>query len=423
MTETNITKQKFKSAIRRGTGEAYLIMQAYPKLDFSRSIIQACVKNFAVDGQCEDSRVQYIFGLIDLSVKQDKIREAILKALATENDDTWTLNQLFELAQIYAQRGYAEARDAIYARFLNSIISGFDWVGANEILELDGLDGMLYVAEKFGEALLKDTDDWVDDWRVKKFQEDNPDIDVWKELEIAGETNLFIKKYFDEISQARENSKSYKKETIAYDNVVDEVLANKASYLRIGRTLNETEVLTLAHALVNEKDKKRQGKLLKVFAKYKFPLDEGFLIGVASKTTASALNNKARALKAMAFLKSDRVRAFLLQGLNSTKYTYEFAWGLIANYQDGDETLLTKLIESEKNKSAIEYLGNICLNIYAANKTRTCKAPMEALYNNGYCGLCRKDVVKILIENNVLPDYIKNEIEFDCNEDTRALAM
>jgi len=63
MTDTNLIKQKFKSAIQRGTGEAHLLMQSHPDLDFSTLIIKACIKNFAYDGECEGSRDTYLFEL------------------------------------------------------------------------------------------------------------------------------------------------------------------------------------------------------------------------------------------------------------------------------------------------------------------------------------------------------------------------
>ena len=37
------------------------------------------------------------------------------------------------------------------------------------------------------------------------------------------------------------------------------------------------------------------------------------------------------------------------------------------------------------------------------------------------CGLCRKNVVKLLLDNNVLADTIRQEIKFDSNEEVRKL--
>ena len=49
-------KEKFKNAIKRGTGEAYLLMQENPEVDFSAEIIEAAIKNLAYDPAVEGSR-------------------------------------------------------------------------------------------------------------------------------------------------------------------------------------------------------------------------------------------------------------------------------------------------------------------------------------------------------------------------------
>jgi hypothetical protein len=52
---------------------------------------------------------------------------------------------------------------------------------------------------------------------------------------------------------------------------------------------------------------------------------------------------------------------------------------------------------------------------------RECKEPLEIIYDKMNCGLHRTDLVKILIENDVLSEKIRNEIQFDCNGETRRL--
>ena len=97
--------------------------------------------------------------MYSLSDKKDKIRKAILNGIATEQEDTWSLTHLFDIAKLFAQQGDQEMRQAIYDRFCKNPIEGSDWVGYSEILELDGLQGLIFIAEKFG-----------------KFIEQNPDV-------------------------------------------------------------------------------------------------------------------------------------------------------------------------------------------------------------------------------------------------------
>lgn len=52
-------REKFRSAIKRGTGETHLIMMENPKMDFSSDIIKAALTNYAYDSQSEGSRADY----------------------------------------------------------------------------------------------------------------------------------------------------------------------------------------------------------------------------------------------------------------------------------------------------------------------------------------------------------------------------
>ncbi len=75
--KTTDIQQKFYNALKRGTGEAYLIAKNNPDIDFSEDIIKGVLKNFAYDGQSENDRATYIFDLISISKNKEKIRTAI----------------------------------------------------------------------------------------------------------------------------------------------------------------------------------------------------------------------------------------------------------------------------------------------------------------------------------------------------------
>ena len=91
MNDTTNIKRQYLNSLKCGTGEAYLIAKENPNIDFSPYIIKGALRNYAYDGQSEDSRAQYIFDLISLSNKKEKIRKVVLNGLATEQNDTWSL--------------------------------------------------------------------------------------------------------------------------------------------------------------------------------------------------------------------------------------------------------------------------------------------------------------------------------------------
>lgn len=199
-TDISNIKQEFFLALRLGIGRAYLMAKRFRHVDFTEEIIKACIKNYAYDGQIEDSRAEYLYELINLSERKDEIVNAVLKHLSKRQSDTWTLVQLFDLAKLFAQEGNGKARKAIYDRYLKyGNESSAPWAGYSQILDLDGFEGLLFIAQKEGELLSKDNDYWVDDNQIQYFQTDNPSIRVKTRLRNAAKNNVYIQLYLDKI--------------------------------------------------------------------------------------------------------------------------------------------------------------------------------------------------------------------------------
>lgn len=420
MTETNLIKQKFQSAIRRGTGETHLLIRNHPNIDFSGEIIKACVKNFSYDGQCEHSREVYLFELINLSGKSGKIKKAILKALLKPQKDTWTRTQLFDLTKIFAKQNDAEARQALYNAFVNNSLLGSEWAGTSEIMELDGIEGLKFIAEEFGKRLEKDPEDWQDDYDVNQFQKDNPEIDVWTELDIAAKQNRFIKIYIDEVRRnTAQRNEPEKPPVPVYKDIVEEALLRPSRTWFLNRKLNGVQLNLIAQQLIVERTKSNREKLLRVFTRHKFPLDKEFLFDLACKDTVRNRRIVTLSIRALSLFKNKSIRQFALSQITAGKHPTLFVGLLKENYKKGDDKLLIALIANSDKSTELEDLIIDITKIYFAIKTPECKEPLEALYDKHTCGLCRKYVIEILKENDVLSERIKNEIRFDCNEGTR----
>jgi hypothetical protein len=418
---TNIKRQFFDS-LKRGTGEAYLIAKENPTIDFSTYVIKGALLNYAYDGQSEPSRAQYIFDLFTLSAKKDKIRKAILNGIATEQEDTWSLTHLFDLTKLFAKQEDQEMRNAIYNRFCNNPIEGSDWVGFSEILELDGFKGLIYIAEKFGKFIEQNPEDWQDDWIIKYFQEENPDLRVTENLENLAKENKHIRIYLENIKRTKASQEEHKPKPTHYKDIIDEVL-NSKPYLSFKRrhNLTESEIKTIAQRLVKEKDTKSKEKLLFVFTFCKFPLDTDFILNLAQKKNDYKTRINEFAISALKFLDSDKIRQFGLDKIDKSIKKYQFVEILTSNYRTGDYKILTDIVQKSKSEHIIENLARSYVDIFEANKTKECQEPLEALYNKMNCGIHRNDIVRILLENNVISDKIKNEIIFDSDKETRKM--
>ena len=424
MTNIDILKRQFLHALKRGTGEAYLIVKEHPKVDFSNQIIQGVLNIFAYDGQCESDRATYIFEIISISKQKDKIRKAVLRGLANEQNNSWNLTHLFALAKLYAQQNDAEAKEAVYNRFLNNPIEGSDWVGAYEIIELDGLNGLFYVAEKFGKYIEKHPDDWQDDSIVRHFQTEHQNIQVYEELKMKAQTNKFIGLYLDNIQRTETDLKAQRTKPQKYKDIIDEVLNSKAriSFARM-KNLTEEEIKTIAKHLLKEKKPANIECLLDIFGFHKFPYDSQLILDFAKQKCTGKNRIAKNAINALKYLKSKAIRDFALNKLQTAKNPIDYLELLIANYKSSDSKLLTEIAEKAKNEHKVERLAGIYTDIFNKNKTKSCKKPLEILYSKTNCALHRKDIIEVLLHNNVLSDTLRKELQYDCNLETRMIAL
>ncbi|WP_108821286.1 hypothetical protein [Dysgonomonas sp. Marseille-P4361] len=417
-THTSI-KQRFRSSIRRGTGEAYLLMQQYPNINFSKEIINASLSNYAYDGQCEGSRAPYLFRLAEFSKQRNIIRQVILESLAKEKEDIWSLLQLYDFALHYAKKGDKEAYHTIYDTFCYNINNYSCWTGGTEIIELDGLKGMLFIADKVGYYLMKHPDESEDDFLLSHCQELYPELDVYKELEIEAQKNPNICYYINNVKETRARWDEENKNRKTYTTIIEEIEEKPFVYLK-NRSLNTQEILQIADRFLEEKDKLVKARFLSAFKYVKYPYDYKPLLMLAQQK-----NNKYRlqeyAIAALRNIRADEIREFALEKIVSSKDPAIYVNILQSNYREGDEVLLTSIVEKFKNEHIIESLVSSYINVYQMNKTKGCQKPLETLYYKSNCGICRHSMIDILIENNVLSDILNDEIQYDSYEDTREL--
>src|SRR5258708_35538847 len=138
-------KDEFAGWLRKGLGRASVYLKTHDGKACSEALLHACTHNLAYDRQCEDSRTPYLLELIELSGDAQFYRNGILAALMSEDDDV-DQGQTFELAASFAEKGDSEIKQSMYAAFERD---GFGISAADEIVRLDGLPRLLFLARSF----------------------------------------------------------------------------------------------------------------------------------------------------------------------------------------------------------------------------------------------------------------------------------
>ncbi|HSC53173.1 MAG TPA: hypothetical protein VLC98_06135 [Phnomibacter sp.] len=423
MSDIAQVKRRFLNSLKRGTGEAYLILQDYPNIDFSDLIIKGATVNFAYDQQCEGSRAKFVFRLFRKSMQKDKIVNAVLAKLQLEKTDYWSLNQMCDLAVLFFKAGYTQAKSALYNRFEMRSEDGYEYCGQDQLMEMDGINGVLKVAAVVGKNVLEQND-WVDSWHVDNFQKKHKEIAVYNELKKAGKRNKFIAAYYKCIlDNKRTLSKGRKFTKFSYDLVKEKIEANKFRVISSDRAndLSKEEVEKLATDFLQEKNKQRQELYFRFFAKRKFPFDYHSILKIASGKNPPKSRLVEFSVEALSFFSGKDIRQLAMDKLDSQKNPFAYLKLLVSNYKKGDNKLLKQIANRSDNDDFIHSIGFGYRAIYEANKTKKCKEPLEILYNKINCGLCRESIVQIMYDYDVLDDKILREIQYDSNEELQKL--
>jgi hypothetical protein len=416
-------KRRFFNSLKRGTGEAYLIMLDKQNIDFSDLIIKGALTNFAYDQQFEGSRAKYINRFIKKSKQKDRIIKAVLSELQVKKDDYWALDQMCDLAVLFFKAGYTEAKSALRIRFKLNYVAGYEFCGQDQLMEIDGLKGLLTVAETIGKTILRNSN-WEDSWHVDNFQKKNKSLDVYAELKKASKKNKFIGAYYKSILENRwDLPKSRKPIKFSYNLVKGKIDADNFRGISASRAsdLSAKEVEKLAHDFLREKDKLKQERYLRFFDKRKYPLDYKPLLKIARGKNPANTRLVEYAVKALKFFKSKNLRQLALEKLKTGKNAHAYINLLTSNYQKGDYKLLSEIAKRSNNYDYIHSIVFGFIEIYETNKTRECKEPLEIIYNKMNCGVHRLDIVRLLIENNVLSDKILQELKYDSYDEIRKL--
>ncbi|MBC7749736.1 MAG: hypothetical protein H7Z76_14385 [Methylotenera sp.] len=416
-------KQQFLNSLKRGTGQAYLILKDNPNIDFSDIIIKGAITNYAYDQQCEGSRAFYINQFIKTAKQKDRIIKAVLTKLQNEKRDYWGLDQMCDLAVLFFKAGYIEAKTALYNRFEKNTLEGYESCGRQQLIEMDGLNGIFKVAQIVGEKILEENDS-EDSYLVDSFQKRHKDVLVDAELAKASKKDKFIKAYYNSILENKWNFSNRKKvQKFSYELIKEKIASNKFRVISEDRAndLSIGDVEKLANELLEERNKKKQELYLRFFTKRRFPFDYHSLLKIAVGKSSSKTRLIEYSTAALKYFSGKDIRQLALNKLKSKKKPHLYLNLLVNNYKKGDYNLLSEIVNRSDSHDFIHSIGFGYFDIYQVNKTKECLQPLEAIYNKMNCGLCRKKVIQLLFDNNVLSEKIRQEIKFDSNQEVRKL--
>lgn len=415
-----LTKSQFADAIKKGLGRAVLCLQQSRSTMYHDQILDAILESSAYDLQCEGHRPEYFYDVIKHSCELEFFVGEAMQSLGSAQDERLR-DQLSELIVYTAKQGHEDLRRWIYEQFdqinvADSLCPGID------VIKLDGLAGLLYVADRIGGSL-----DPEECWRVSieiaNLKEELGDEAIENALREAANRNVRIRGFLDvkDVTIPPRNPIPIE----SYADLLHGPYRNKLySAWRWAKTASESDLVKAANDFLAEEDPKKLRLFSRIFRKRKFPLDSNLLIARARHP------NSAIAIAALSVLRHEELVAPAIRGIAMDFITANY---LIAesielleyNYLPGDNSMIEAALERATlaDQDVVHGIGLALLSVFGKGLERNGLRSLSWLYEYGPCSLCRLGAVERLFLDRIAPESMVVECMHDCQLDTRKLAQ
>ena len=152
-----LSPEEFRRALSIGLGRALLHSKQCGLTKNAEDVFQAAVDCTVYDPQSEGYPAPWIADLCVAAGVAEKVIEAPLPLCS----DSRNLQLRCALMKQFAERGSSHARSVLYSACIRDEATA-DVYACEEIVELDGREGLLFVAQRLGQFLAEDADFWVD---------------------------------------------------------------------------------------------------------------------------------------------------------------------------------------------------------------------------------------------------------------------
>ncbi|MBZ5727894.1 MAG: hypothetical protein LAP87_23235 [Acidobacteriia bacterium] len=414
---------QFQDVLRLGLGRAILYARLHDLREFREVILDACLHCYSYDIQCEGTRGMYMYDLVGCLPDKNFYYAEVLKSLAGSGDD-WDAAQRFHFAACLAFDGNEVARQAMYASYAPGPRMG-ELIGI-DFLKMDGIKGLLFVAEKIGALLMVKPEEVDEGYLLSQSLEICGEQSTWDALRDAGATNSAIEKYrlFAADSSRHPTGAPYRPPevpSLKYQQLLNDLPTNKPYLLwKWGERASDEELELAAKGLLAAKDSKHQLAHLRIFARRRFPLDVNALLALAEIEQDRV---GFAAVKALTNVSHPAVRALAFR-MNDTRARWRgSAVDLVAqNYEDGDHRIILRWFQEEEDRETLHSLGMDLIDFWERHPDEETEVPMmRSLYEKGPCSVCRKRAVTRLSERGALTDQLRAECAWDANSEIRDL--
>lgn len=418
-----LTAAAFTAALQAGHGRAMQQVERHGTRGLEDALTQACASCLVHDPQSEAERAPWLFSLVNRARLASTVIEAIGAGLREPSDDHWSLEQRCALLKEFAAAGSIDARRLLYAS-LARLPHRADVVGAEQIVALDGVDGLIHVARQLGRWLKADPHFWD---RGSFCDDGSTGVDGGlAALERAAMTDPDIARYLATVRKRRDALDTLPhpvdRNAFTGDEIVAQVRANPRDACHwLGRWGSQTtgdHRETVFTALLAAENPEHVKRLCRCFSKTGVPRFDGRLLRWIADPDDEL---RWAAVQAVSPLKHETLRQAAWRWIAAGRVTDGIRL-LVTNFEAGDFTSCEAHLKRLDDADDAHHLVIELLALCEAHPGPDALACLLYAYEMSPCSSCRERAAKALIGSNTAPAWVRSEIAFDANPDTRALA-
>jgi hypothetical protein len=415
----------FDAALRTGHGRAMQQVHEHGSGGLEDSIVAACVSCFTYDPQCEAERAPWLASIVELAALKAKVVQAI-EAMGREAapENLRDMDHRCAILKELAAAGSSDARRVLYSS-LARLPHTSDVIGAEQIVELDGMDGLVHVARQFGRWLQADPDFRVDDWLFGQFDASTGIEGGFAALEREAESDPDVASYLAGMRKTRESqdATSNRFDATAYTGVEIVAHVNKNPkdqchwFRRWGVLASSDQRETVFAALLASDEPEYVKRLFRCFAMTGLPrFDRRLLRWIADPDEQV----RWAAVRATAPIKHFVLRQAALRMIAEGDMANGFAL-LVSNFEAHDFALCAAHLKRLDDADEAHLLVGQLLNLCEAHPGVDALDCLLYVYELSPCSECRRRAVEALIGSNTAPAWLLAECAFDADPDTRAI--
>jgi hypothetical protein len=425
--------EQFRRVLALGLGRPITFLQSHDAAPYRDVILEACIHWTGYDQQVEGSRNTYLFEVLQATGQPETFAEPILAALARSSAKR-DISQLLGLVLRFADDEYPDAREALYRAFDRDDTAD-PFSGASELISLDGLDGLLYVADRMGAAPPDDEVDLHAWYFVAEAEEEYGKDAVQRALAAAQTENPRIQAFLEAVARSEAErgappqadrpdltglSYGQVKQAIAALQPGKRDILSLLAFERWGRDASDADLAHASADLLVTNEARQLARYLRLFARRPYPRDPAPILPLVRHADHQVMVS---AFRALARIAHPSVRALAIDILADNSL-HGFRRGLAADllvesYQPGDEHLLSHLLATLQDDDERHIIGMAVRHLVKKQLSTDVAPALLALYEYGPCSFCRDGAVETLHKTGQIPAWMREECRHDASLDLR----